>query len=331
MTESFEVTEQKQAISKPRRPWLVPFVTSCVVTGAVLVGLFEDETLKKFVGHFSNTNMACLLAAFAIAPALHYARAWRFSSLVSGSARLPSLTIFCVTTYSTLFSWLLPFRTGELSLPFLARRKLHIPIATGIGVLLLIRMLDIAVMAGLGGVAGVIVLTDRTTSLASGVVIFASLAVLACVYVITRFARAAPRVSRWRFGAKTASRLFEGVQQIGQPREFMRVVVITTAIWLLYFLICFLSLKAFAVGAGFLQATFAGAAGGLAAALPINGIGGIGPMQGVWALALNHIGVEWTLSVFLSFAAYGIFVSSTIIISAIAFAASVAASATGGE
>jgi uncharacterized membrane protein YbhN (UPF0104 family) len=84
--------------------------------------------------------------------ALNAARALRFRLLIL-SRDVPLGQLYPVTLVHNALAQLLVFRTGELSFPWLARRRLAVPVAESLGSLLLARLLDVAVIVLVGTTA----------------------------------------------------------------------------------------------------------------------------------------------------------------------------------
>jgi uncharacterized membrane protein YbhN (UPF0104 family) len=93
------------------------------------------------------------------------------------------------------------------------------------------------------------------------------------------------------------------VLQSGGPRGCC--LVATLAIWLTHGWIGYLAALAVADELTFVHAALAGAASNLAFALPVTGVGGVGPPQAAWTSALQLTGASWETGVATALMAYG--------------------------
>ena len=82
-------------------------------------------------------------------------------------------------------------------------------------------------------------------------------------------------------------------------------LIVTLAIWLTHGWVGYLAAIAVAGDLTFVATALAGAASNLAFALPVTGVGGLGPPQAAWSSALQLAGASWEVGVATALLAYG--------------------------
>lgn len=80
-------------------------------------------------------------------------RALRIRAALAARARLRLVDVVRVFAVHNAANWLLPARTGEISLPLQLRRHFAVPLAQGTGLLLWLRLQDLHVLTTIGGLA----------------------------------------------------------------------------------------------------------------------------------------------------------------------------------
>lgn len=267
-------------------------VVSIVVSAALIALLLRGETLGDVRRILPEIRWEYAVAAILVGPLVQYLRAWRFERLMFGKAGAPTFAMFRITTYLNFFNYVLPFRIGEASFPVLMKREYGESFANTLGLLLLVRVGDLIIVIGLGGLALMITGPKLTVAL-GGALLAGALVMLGGLLVMP--VSAAGALGR-RLGSH-AELFLSGLLSLSRQRDRLPFVLLTTALWLVQFAASYLCLLAFGAGFDYLQGIIAGAAATLSFSLPINGIAGIGPAQAAWAYALDILGVDFGLAV----------------------------------
>ncbi len=132
--------------SEPRPARLSPlrmFVSLLVAAGIVWALLRVTEvSILQVLDTLRRTSPAAILLGLALHMATYGLRSLRLRLLLH-SKQVPVLRLFEFTTVHNLFNHLLPLRAGEFTLVYLLRQKEGIPLAEGLGVLVIARVLDL--------------------------------------------------------------------------------------------------------------------------------------------------------------------------------------------
>ncbi len=281
----------------------VTTLLSLAITGGVLYLLLTDRVLADLGALLPRVDLRYVAAALCVGPVIQYLRAWRFSRLLwpadAGGGR-PSLAMYRVSTFLLLFNYLLPFRAGELSFPLLVKQRFGVDLTASVGVLVVSRVLDLLVIVATCAIAAAVVIVDRPAlarlGLAVAVLAVAGLALTPWVAGVSR-RFLPPLAGRWTKPAALLERLLRGLHGIARPGQYLPVLALSVAIWLLQFVICLFCLRAVVGDAGYWQGMFAGASALLAWSLPINGVAGVGPVQAAWAFAAQLGGIDWSAGI----------------------------------
>ncbi|MGF1477679.1 MAG: lysylphosphatidylglycerol synthase domain-containing protein [Geminicoccaceae bacterium] len=247
--------------------------------------LIRDESLQRSLDHLRDAQTLPLLFAFALTPLLHTWRAWRLQGLLPLAAAGHG-SLWSVSARVLMWNFLLPFRLGELTFPWLLRQAAPVGIAEATGALIFTRLVDLATIVAIGAVAAWFTLADdvlpgpRTLLLALGAIALATPAVLVAGSTLLA------RIRRLENLARTAARAIS-------PARHLRLLITSLGLWLTHATIGFLVLGAIVGPTTFATAALAAAAGNLAFALPINGILGLGPQQVAWVTVLDAAGIDW--------------------------------------
>lgn len=235
----------------------------------------------------ANADFALLFVAGLLIAGVQWIRAWRLSIFSTGQATLPDMDFVAVAGQLNFYSFLVPYRMGDLSYPVLAKKLLGHPLAKAAAVLLATRLLDLAavtsIFLGIGAILGAFRgLSGQLAFAASAGLVIAPLAVFPFIAIIMR------TLSRQ---ARLAS-IVRALQYCADLRSFLPVYLLGYAIWVQFALAAFLCARAADLQIGAVTAGFGSTASNVAFALPISGIAGLGPSQAAWVVALQSVGVD---------------------------------------
>jgi hypothetical protein len=267
------------------------------ITAAALWLLITPEILKdiRMVGAAANWWM--LAVAVLINPAIQWLRAWRFEMLTHGTLSPPDRRLVRIAFQLNFLNFVLPFRLGELGYPVLMQRAYGQPLIRSAGILVLARLFDLCTVAAiLLGTAALIGLgATRQTTLV--------LWVLAAAFALGPFGLvlggrvATPILNRLRL-------LRDGELPGASRKAQFAAVGVSFAIWFVFGGMATLTADAVGDAIPPAVALLGTSAGNLAFALPINGIGGLGPSQAAFVAAVTRAGVSWNQAVVAALALY---------------------------
>ncbi|NBB69379.1 MAG: hypothetical protein GVY33_03510 [Alphaproteobacteria bacterium] len=230
--------------------------------------------------------------AAGVAVTLPWWRGARLAALLPAARRPGGGALTRVAAEVLLWSFLLPFKLGELSFPWLLHRRAGLPLQEAAALFVLVRLADLLTVAGLLvlGAGAWPAMAERGLA---GVAMLLGAALIAAPVGVIAVA------GRWRDRrpAGRLARLVEGASHARTPAARLAVVGTTLGVWGSHVAIAALALDAVGVSVGLGATAAASAAGNLAFALPVSGVLGLGPQQVAFAAALEVAGVAWTPAV----------------------------------
>lgn len=245
------------------------------------------QMVKDALPAIANADHALLFLAGALIASVQWVRAWRLSIFSTGQTTLPDMDFVAVAAQLNFYSFLVPYRMGDLSYPVLAKKVLGHSISKAAAVLLATRLLDLAAVTSL--FLGIGAILDAFEGLAGQLALAAAtglvIAPVAGAPFIATFIRAINHNARLAF-------LTHALEHCAEFRSFLPVYLLGYAIWILFALAAFLCARAAGLDIGAVAAGFGSTASNIAFALPISGIAGLGPSQAAFVLAVQSVGVD---------------------------------------
>jgi hypothetical protein len=268
-----------------------------VITGAVLWFLITPEVVADLRTVAAVANWWMLTLAVLINPIIQWLRAWRFGMMTHGTLAAPDARLVRISFQLNFLNFALPFRLGELGYPLLMQRAYREPVIRSVAILLLARLFDLctvtAILLGLAAFVGL----GGTPEVTLILWLLAAAFALGPIGLILGWRVLTPLLRRFRLTK-------EGRLPNASRAAQFAAVAVSFAIWLVFGGMA--SLTARAVGDAITPATalLGASAGNLAFALPINGIGGLGPSQAAFVAAVTRVGVPWNEAVVAALALY---------------------------
>lgn len=188
---------------------------------------------------FSSLHWGWLLLAFFAYVLSYYFRAWRFRILLS----LENVSFFhllSVTGMYGMYNYLLPAKSGELSLVILLRNRLKISLVEGATSLVVARYFDFLAISLILPFVLVVYLNKLPLWIVLASTIFCGLVFISGIilyYFLIRSSaesRLVFHLQAFREGqfVKTLIRIRDGLIRIYQKREHFRLLLLTFAIWI---------------------------------------------------------------------------------------------------
>jgi glycosyltransferase 2 family protein len=313
---------------RQRRPWgkvgaapsmvttrqrLGATLLALIASGVALWWLLSEAGLAALVEALHRAPLWQLAAAWALVPVVQGLRAWRFSLLASGRLAALSWPMYVIAARLLLFNYLLPFKLGEVSFPFMMRQSFGTEYLRSTGILIVARLMDLCVVSAILAFGVVLVIDpalhdwDQRVLVAAGVGAMAlpllGLELLAPLWRVSGWLRrAAPSLDHWLWQAGLHHPL---------PQRAL-AVALTLAIWTTQALLAYLAASAVADRLDFFEVMLASAAANLAFALPFSGIAGLGPPQAAWATTLHLAGVAWSPAIVSALICHGVLLTGAL-------------------
>ncbi|MGE0323764.1 MAG: lysylphosphatidylglycerol synthase transmembrane domain-containing protein [Polyangiaceae bacterium] len=276
------------------------FLVAVAVTSAVLWWMLDAKTVASLGHALQHARWGYIVTGLVLLPALQWVRAWRFQLLLSGELERPPFEQFRIGVYLVLLNYLLPFKTGELSFPWLMNKRFGTSLGHAAGVLLVTRVVDMVCVVGVAAGCALALLPDWQ-GLGHGTLWALLLVALAALVMFPTVARALHALAGRVFVKfprvmQLVSRLLQGVTALQPGGAHAHFLAMTTLIWLMQFAISYCAgaaLGSFKV----IDTVFANSTAAVAFALPVNGVAGLGPAQAAWALTIKQLGYPFELAV----------------------------------
>ena len=201
----------------------------------------------------------------------------------------------------------LPCKVGDLCFPLLAERTLGVRAVHAARIIVWCRLSDLCVVAGLFLLYAGLALVP-SAALGQRLLVFGGAsAILLAPLLARRVLDLLASVVELRLPAlqRLKPRLANSLPSLRDIGSNRLCLVVTVAIWLVHAGIGYFAAGAVADDLTFIATSLAGAASNLAFALPVTGIGGLGPPQAAWSHALELAGARREVGIATALAAYG--------------------------
>jgi hypothetical protein len=285
------------------------------VTALVLWFLVTPDVVAEARAVAAVAKWWMLAVAMLLAAGVQWLRAWRFGMMTDGTLALPNARLVRIAFRLIFLNFALPFRLGELGFPVMMRREYGTPLVRGAGILLLVRLFDLATVGAILCGAAAALGVAGTPGRASLLWIAAVMLALAPFGLIFGMRAASPLLHRilGRFAASA-----EEAARSSRAAAELAAIGLSFAIWLVFGGLAALSAAAVGDATTPGVALLGASAGNLAFALPINGIAGLGPSQAAWVAAVTQAGVPFDEAVIGAFALYAVTLASALLFGGVA-------------
>lgn len=279
----------------PKFLWQIALAAS--VTVAVFALLFFDSDFDRYVATVRSAETSWLLSAVVMVVVLGVLRAWRLATAIE----YPLQPIFLrISLFHNFVTMVLPARIGEIAMPLLLKRAGLRPAASAAGVLVVLRLLDLLSVLVIGGfAAGLTTFADPVYNWINGLGWWTGSLASAALVVLPFFPKlvraffspiGTPSGGRWVGAIRN---LMASAANCLAPRLYIRLVLLSLITLMSMFLVHYFCARAVSAAPNLAGTVLASTAAILAFTLPINGIGGLGPVQAAWSLTLSAQGVVW--------------------------------------
>ena len=276
------------------------FALSVAVLAASIGWLAYEGRTENYLAALRASDPLALLPGAACLALIGVVRGLRLGIV---SRRAFGLPLLRVSVLHNFLGGIAPARLGELALPVMLNRGWRIPLAEGVGVLFVIRVYELLVLVGIAGVAAAVALgpADGWTGLA----LAAALAAAATALALTRWVPKLGASFRGDPGSGRAGRALASLARTSADlsARLPSLLAVTLAIWCLMVLTFHTISRAYGVAVPWYATTLGLAAAAFAFALPVNGVGSLGPPQILWATVLRSFDADYESAIVVGVAA----------------------------
>jgi uncharacterized protein (TIRG00374 family) len=207
--------------------------------------------LNEFWGAVKKANYIWLIPGIAVYFVGVWVRAWRWHYLLGPIKKIPTETMFPITTIGYMGNNIYPARAGEVLRAVILKRKEGVPISASLATIIVERIFDGVVMlafvfvnlpelAKLTGGSGFVGSIQDVAVIGTGVFLGA----LAVFLVAAMFPQMAARIGLWMIEHLTPQRMHEGIssvmhkfldglESLRSPFNVLMVFFTSVLIWLL--------------------------------------------------------------------------------------------------
>ncbi|MDA3901457.1 MAG: lysylphosphatidylglycerol synthase transmembrane domain-containing protein [Spirochaetes bacterium] len=301
-------TREELLSERKRRIFSLRSLVLVCLSVLVLYFLFRETDFNLLKKLFVSVKYHLLLLALLLYVCSNLLKAVRLRIILRDSTTR-AVNYFIITGFHNFFNQILPARTGELTLIYYLNRYANVSKAQGLYSLLVVRIIDLVVVAVYFLVSFILFFWGRVTlSLA----LFAIAAVFFSVFILFMLpfcARIARKLFHWVFRPSSESSVL--IRKVGHYFDsvyegftsasvdgalFLRLVAISILIWGALYSLFYVSIVAFGIEISYIQ-SIAGSTGAvLTNVLPVNGIGGFGSHEAGWTGGFMMAGLSKELA-----------------------------------
>lgn len=297
-----------------RKQWyslLIALTISMVLVWALLSGIENREIIRSLQG----VSPKLLLLAFGIYILIYISRALRFNRLLKAPLQIKEMfTIMCLHNAVNVA---LPARSGELSYPYLLKRK-GIPYAESLSSLIAARLFDLiaifilflAALPFLGTVPDFAVRVQygflgalALLFLGLGIAVLWKLQIKYWLETLRRWTRT-DRLSLLTRFQRLGGNIVDALKQYANRRMLGQLIIHSVVQWFLMFLFSYVVLRALGMELTLAQSFIGSSLSMLVLVIPFQGVLGFGTTEAVWVLMFMALGFQSAALIPLSFAAH---------------------------
>ncbi len=267
--------------SGPFRRLMLWALLAIAVTAAFLAAFFIFADVGEALAALGGAPLKGWALSFA---AMAAATALRFARLKTVYTEAPSSALFNASALHGAAVALLPGRVGEIVLPVALKRVTGARLLSGVGFLLLVRLLDVLALAMLGVFAGAVLIPQAPAGIAAAIAAAGFFS--APLFLRFGLLKALPRTGK--IGA-LLSELADAAMRLSL-RRLLLIQLETIVLWAAIAVCAGAVIHAVGLDASPESAVAAMVAGSFAFASPVNGVASVGPFEAAFAGALAASG-----------------------------------------
>ena len=296
-------------------------IFSFIISITIVVVLISFVDLRNMIDALLDVNVLFYSLALFFYIASYFSRTWRLVVMFGSGSFSRFFMIICGSMF---INHLLPFRSGELSLPYLLKKTSYVPYSEGLSALFLFRLLDILALLitffFLAGFMGMVV----HKGIFGLLVIFAILIVFV-IYHLKTFASSFINILKHIFPRKYVESLNRNQLNIEKALSVNNVTLLELFTLSLIDRVCnFVVTICLVIGMSYhipvISLIFANIIASLTNILPINSIGSFGTLELGWTGALMMLNIPKESAISSGFNFHILTLTFTISLGFIAFA-----------
>lgn len=287
---------------------------SAAIGAACLWALFHwsDLELADLWSSWKRLSWPAALGALCVHVAIYFVRSQRFRVLLPADDRPTKPAMLAISAAHNLAAYVLPAKTGELSLVMYLKAHSGVSTSAGLAALFVSRLLDLATLCLLLALATVHVLLTRSAlpdwfyalaallAAGSALLLFLSARSDVLVRVASSIARSLG-MARWKLGLELLSRAEElrsALRLAPAGRALWIAAVQSLAMWIGIFLFYAILARGLGMPAdlGLAEYAFGSSLAVLTNLLPVNSFAGFGTQEGGWVVGFCLLGVARDLA-----------------------------------
>jgi uncharacterized protein (TIRG00374 family) len=248
-----------------------------------LVWLLRDWiSLNRIRTVIIDAHFGLIGAGFLFYIVSYWLRAKRWQVFdIHDQMSLPNL--FAITSIHTLVNNILPARTGELAYPYFQKKIQNVSVHQSLTSIVIVRMLDLAVIAllfsGAQAIFNIFPLQSEFKLLALGIFVGVILALIFLRKAIRLFSRVFIKLPKIQLLLIDTDKMIAEMQE---RDRFIRAAVWSLLAWLCKFVNFYLLLLAMGFAVTFPETIFGATLSELTTVLPVHGFAGIGTVEAGW-------------------------------------------------
>jgi uncharacterized membrane protein YbhN (UPF0104 family) len=309
------------------RKWMFGTLVALLSVGLV-VALLSQIKLADILRLSNRLTLPQLVTAFLLYSGANLFRALRLGSILG---RRGFLSLTAISAIHSFLNHMLPFRSGELSLPFLLRAFLGRGLSSGALSLVVVRLYDMLSIAALMMVSLAMVRGELEPRLAGAI----GYALVALAVGLAALFMALPAIlsvtGKWlpacgsvlggrgaRWSAKLAGALHEMRRELATltPRQRYVTLPITSLLaQLCIYGFFYYVMRVMGIDIGFCKNMLASSGEMITSLLPINMLGSFGTLEAGWAVGYAICGLPKADAIASGFVVHGLIIASGLIIS----------------
>lgn len=311
-------TSGAEEILKERRKKIFSVRTLVLILFSLILCylIFRDIQIKDLVAIFTSINPVFLVMALALYCLSNLLKAYRFHLLMHEFS-IPMIKLFTITSFHNFFNFILPARTGELTLLYYLNTIGGVQGGRGLHSLVVARILDLFIVGVLFlGAFVAFSWSYLPTSLALMALALVVVSFLALIFVnrLVVLGASLLEIVVTKSGAVKVGIIAKVTDKIvGISREFasqdirshfFRLVGVSLAVWLVLYSFFYVIMLAFNIDISFPRAVAGSTGMVLTNVLPVNGVGSVGSYEAGWTAGLMLVGVEQKIATVSSLSAH---------------------------
>ena len=247
------------------------------------------------------------------------------------------LKFICISPIHSLFNHILPFRIGEITLPFMLKTFANRRFGSGGVTLLMLRLYDLIT------VSIIFVLSFSVYFLGSmgselyyiAVFILPLIAVAVAFLIITSLSKILQKIGGFlssitrKMGNKGkiySSKILDvttettnQIEKLSKSEKRIVLPIISLVIWISIYTFFYLLMRFLDINILYIKSTLASSGAIMSNILPINGLGSFGTLEGGWSLGYMIMGISKELAIVSGFIMHLIVIATLLLFSSIGF------------